>query len=132
MQVIIGSTDITEYIQEKTYDINAQRSYTSWTDSNFREHRDNIYEKISGSFQMVFFDGYSVNGVTVDKFADLLDLVEANTTDGVTTLRLTVNNLNAELKTISCYVDIQANPMLYAKNGSNVVVKRVTFNVQEQ
>lgn len=132
MQVIIGNTDVTQYVQQKTYDVNTEKKYITWTDSNYTEHRDAIYEKVVGSFQMVFIDGYEKDGAVVDGFGDFLELLEENTSQGVTTISLTVNNQNAELKTISCFVDIHADPMLYPNNGSNAVVKRVTLSIKEQ
>ena len=133
MQVKIGSTDVTQYVQEKTYDINAEKKYTStWTDSNHVEHRDGAYEKITGTFQMVFIDGYTANNTIVDGFSDFLTLLSNNTSGGVTAMSVTVNNQNGVLKTISAYVDLKASPMRYPNNGSHAVVKRVTVTVKEQ
>lgn len=133
MQVKIGTTDVTEFVQEKTYNINAEQEFiSSWIDANRVTHKDGAYEKIKGSFQMVFIDGYTLNNAVVDHFGDVLTLLANNTSQGVTTLSLTVNNQNGLLKTISCYVKIKANPMRYTNNGSNAVVKRVIFNIEEQ
>jgi hypothetical protein len=127
MQVILGSgasaVDVTSAIQESTYSIDSVEKYTSWNDASFVEHRYAIYKKIEGSFEMVFIPDYSI------AYSDFLTALESVTQDGITTLSLTVNNLDEELKTINCFVEIQFMPIL--KISDNLKYKRCTINIKE-
>ena len=123
MQLIIGTTDFTSALQESTYSIDRVKKFTPWTNANNVEKHSNVHYKIEGSFDMVFLPDYSMD------YDDFLDVVEANTVGDVTTLTLTVNNLDAEAKTINCFLDISFAPMRDMKNGT--IVKRCTCKVRE-
>jgi hypothetical protein len=132
MQVIIGNTDLTRFVQEKSYKIESIDDFVEWKDAGKHLHRGGYSSKVQGSFEMVFFDGYTVGGVVQDNFGDVLQLIEDNSNDKVLTIKLTVNNLNNMLKEIYCYCDIQTNSVRYTNNGSDVVVKRMIFNIEER
>ena len=136
MQVKIGQTDVTQYVQEKSYNIDSVDDYIEWKDANRRTHRGGYSPKVMGSFEMVFIDGYTVSSggqsSVVDHYGDFLTLLANNMTDKVLTISLTVNNLNNVLKTIQCYCDITTKSVRYTKNGSNCIVKRMTINIKER
>ena len=132
MQVMIGNTDLTQYVQEKSYKIESVDDFTEWKDAGKRLHRGGYTSKVQGSFEMVFLDGNTVEGVVQDHFGDVLTLIANNTTDNVLDIKLTVNNLNNLLKEIYCYCDITTNSVRYTKNDSGVVVKRMLFNIREK
>lgn len=127
MQVIIGTTDVTQFVQEKSYKIDSIDEYNSWKDAGKHSHRGGYLAKVQGSFEMVFIDD-PLN----DHYGDILTLIANNSTDKVLTIKLTVNNLNNVLKEINCYCDITTNSVRYTKNGSDVVVKRMLFNIEER
>ena len=125
MQVTIGTTDVTSAVQESTYKVDSVPKYTSWIDANNVEHHSNIHNKIEGSFDMVFLAGYSM------EYSAFKTLVDANTVNGVTTLTLSVNNLDGATATINCFLKITFDPMIDTKNGSNIIFKRCTCEVRE-
>ena len=53
MKVIIGNVDITPHINPRTYKMNAEKTYESWQDGNFVEHRVYTRQRIKGSFEVV-------------------------------------------------------------------------------
>lgn len=125
MQVIIGTTDISSAVQESTYKVDEVKKYTAWTNANNIEKHSNLHSKIEGSFDMVFIPEYSMD------YADFLTLVDENTVGDVTTLSLSVNNLDGQVKAINCFLTITFSPMKDTKNGSGVIVKRCTCKIKE-
>lgn len=125
MQVIIGSTDVSSAVQESTYAVDEVTKYTPWTNANNIEKHSNIHKKIEGTFDMVFMPNYSM------EYSAFLNLLNANTVGDVTTITLSVNNLDGAMRTINCFFTINFSPMLDPKNGSNIIVKRCTCNVRE-
>ena len=125
MQLIIGGIDVTSAIQETTYSVDRITKYTDWKDADNIEHHSNIHYKIEGSFDMVFLPGYSM------EYSAFKALVDANTINDITTLTLSVNNLDGEMVTINCYLTISFKPMRDTKNGSNIIFKRCTCEVRQ-
>ena len=132
MQVKIGTTDITQYVQEKTYDVDSEDDYTEWKDSTGSSHRGGYVSKVRGSFELVFLDGYTSNNAVVDGYGDFLTLIANNSTDKRLTMSVTVNNKNNVLTSIVCYYKLTTKSFRYTHNGSNVVVKRVTMTIEEK
>lgn len=125
MRVVIGGVDVTSAVQESTYKIDSVAKYEEWKDAGNKRHRGNIHYKVEGTFDMVFLPVYSM------EFSTFLSLLNANTADGVTTLSLSVNNLDGQVRIIRCFVTIESMPMRYTKNGSDIVVKRCTVTIEE-
>ena len=128
MQVIIGDTDVTKYVQEKSYKVDSVDDYNEWKDAGKHLHRGGYVSRVQGSFELVFIDGYEGE----DSYGDFLALIAENSTDKRLTMSVTVGNLNNELKQIVCYYDLQTNSMRWTKNGSNVVVKRILMTFEER
>lgn len=126
MQVIIGGVDVTSAVQESTYNVDSKEKYTAWTNANNVERHSNVHRKIEGTFDMVFLPGYSM------EYSDFKALVDANTTsEGVTILSLSVNNLDGAVVSINCFLTISFKPMRDTRNGSNIIYKRCTISVRE-
>jgi len=125
MQVILGSTDVTSAVQESTYSIDEVKKYTPWTNANNVEKHSNVHYKVEGTFDMVFLAGYSM------EYSAFKTLLDANTVGDVTTITLSVNNLDGATKTINCFFDMQFQPFKDTKNGSNLIIKRATCTVKE-
>lgn len=128
MQVIIGDTDVTKYVQEKSYKVDSVDDFNEWKDAGKHLHRGGYVSRVQGSFELVFIDGYEGE----DAYGDFLALIAENSTDKRLTMSVTVGNLNNELKQIVCYYDLQTNSMRWTKNGSNVVVKRILMTFEER
>lgn len=125
MQVRIGGVDVTPAVQESTYRVDRDTLFEAWENANNVTIHSNVHHKINGSFDMVFLPGYSM------EYSDFLALVNANTVGDVTTISLSVNNLDGAVVTIRCFLTIKFNPIRDTKNGSNILFKRATIQVRE-
>lgn len=125
MQVRIGGVDVTPAVQESTYRVDRDPLFEAWENANNVTIHSNVHHKINGSFDMVFLPGYSM------EYSDFLALVNANTVGDVTTISLSVNNLDGAVVTIRCFLTIKFNPIRDTKNGSNILLKRATIQVRE-
>ena len=47
-RIMVGTTEITDYIVDGTYEMDAEDTYESWKDGNARQHRVIITSKVSG------------------------------------------------------------------------------------
>lgn len=50
----IGNTDLTDYIDIQSYNVNNTEEYTEWTDANHVKHRDVLRTRLSGSLKLGF------------------------------------------------------------------------------
>lgn len=125
MQVRIGGVDVTPAVQESTYRVDRDTLFEAWENANNVTIHSNVHHKINGSFDMVFLPGYSM------EYSDFLALVNANTVGDVTTISLSVNNLDGAVVTIQCFLTIKFNPIRDTKNGSNILLKRASIQVRE-
>ena len=118
----VGTTDITKYIIKDTYKMNAEPVYESWTDGNFHEHRIRIRERVTGSFDVIFFD--DDNGA----YQDFLDLLETNTTNTLLTCGLYVEN-KAAFEAFQMYYTITAKQ--HARTIDDIMVNKMTIEFEE-
>ena len=88
MLISVGNVDITEYINPKTYKMNAEKSYESWLDGNYKEHRIYTRTKVKGSFEVAL---YGKNNMKTQDFLNLWDSAVSN---DVVTLLAYVQNIN--------------------------------------
>jgi len=126
MQVLLGTTDVTSVVQEKSYKVDKVPKYKAWKNANNVEVWSNLHYKVEGSFEAVFIPGLTMS---YSDFKTALDAV--TTARGVTTLSLTVNNEDGVLETINAHVTINFEPMIDLKNGSNIIFKKATITVKE-
>ena len=85
----VANTDITKYIIKDTYKVNTEPVYESWTDGNFHEHRIYVRDRLSGSFDVIFFD--DDNGA----YQNFLTLLDSATSNHLLTIGLFVPNKSA-------------------------------------
>lgn len=78
-------SDFTPFIISKTYKVNEQDVYETWTDANGITHRVIYRKKISGSFELQFIDRS-----IYDRFIDELESIKQ---DGFYPIELYINNL---------------------------------------
>ena len=117
----IGNTDITKWIQESTYDMNAEDVYEEWEDGNLHKHHSSVRDRVQGSFDLVF--------VTDSELDNFITLLNSNTTENYVIITVWVSNKNAS----------QECQMFYTfKNTSNrqisndYVYKRFTMTLTER
>lgn len=125
MQVLLGATDVTSVVQEKSYKIDKVPKYNAWKNGNNVEVWSNLHYKIEGSFKAVFIPDLTMS------YSDFKTAFDAVTSNGVTTLSLTVNNEDGALEVINAHVLIDFDPMIDLKNGSNIIFKKATITVIE-
>lgn len=99
MLVTINGTDITEYINPKTYKMNAEKSYESWLDGNYREHRIYTRTKVKGSFDVAL---YGQNNMLTQNFLDLWNGAVVNE---IATMGVYVQNTN-KFQMIEAYFEL--------------------------
>lgn len=77
MLVTIGTTDITNYINETSYNVNDVEYGEEWWDGNYDRHFRPKGVKTEGTFTMAFF--------TETDYTNFITLINNNTQDGFTT-----------------------------------------------
>lgn len=119
---IVGDTDLTKHIIKDTYKVNTEPVYESWTDGNFHEHRIRIRERMTGSFDIIFFD--DDNGA----YQDFLTLLDEHTTNTLLMCGLYVQN-KAAFESFQVYYTIKAAQ--HARTIDNIMVNKMTIEVEE-
>lgn len=119
----INNIDFTDCVQESTYAVDQKDVFTKWTDANGRDHRNVTRRRISGSFDLVFVEGYKKT------YAEFMAAVKAATTDGALEITLSVNNTD-EIKTIECYHSIEFSPILEISKDRKF--RKCTFSLEER
>lgn len=121
MQVVVNGTDITNYIVEGSYNINASDDYESWKDGYFVEHRIIVTSKVSGSFEVVCSN--RSNSITL---ADFLTTWNGGVSNGVVTLGVEVLNTGT-FEAIEAYYQIKNTKHDRAGDGSFIDVLEITI-----
>lgn len=111
MLVMVNNTDITEYINKKTYKMNAEKSYESWLDGNYREHRIYTRTKIEGSFEVAL---YGKNNMLTQNF---LDLWNGAVNNEIVTMGVFVQNTN-KFEMIEAYFEFDGKAHREMINGN--------------
>lgn len=97
--VFIGSTDITPYINWKTYKSSHENMYESWQDGNYVEHRICVRERLIVSFD-VWLCG--INNMNTDAFFALWN---SAVTNHIITLGV-YDQLTNSIQAINAYYEI--------------------------
>lgn len=121
--VIVNETDITPYIDWKSYKISSEEMYESWQDGNYVEHRIYTRSRMSGSFK-VWLCG--INGMDTDAF---MQLWNGATVNHVTTLAV-YDQVSNSMKAITAYCEIIPADHQEMINGNYFDV--FTIKVKEQ
>ena len=122
MQVVVGNTDITNYIVSGTYAVNSSDQYESWKDGNGVEHRIVVRTKVTGSFDIVC----STKSITLAAF---LALWNSAVTNKVVTLGCTVLNTNS-FEALEAYYEITNKE--HIKKGDGGIIDVMTVKIQER
>jgi hypothetical protein len=123
MLVFVGGTDITEFVNEKTYALNEEKTFESWKDGNFREHRIYTSKKVKGTFEVAL---YGASNMDLQAF---LDLWNSEVNNEIITLGVHVNNTN-EFRVINAYYAIVGNSHREIANGGFLDV--LTIEISER
>lgn len=116
----INGNDYTKYIQDGTYNINNVDNGDSWTDGNFKQHRNHVI-KVQGTFDMAF--------ITEDEYEDFLgDIEDATNNDGYVECTVFVVNANSN-KNIECFLTVSTNN--YKPVNSANVVYMISVSIEE-
>lgn len=119
--IIIGQTNISDYIVHDTYKMDAKLQYESWMDGNYVEHRVIVTEKVEGSFDVVCsnLDG----SITLADFMDIISTAENN---GVITCNVYVTNKGAS-EAIDAYYTVTSKEHTMKADGTFVDVITVAL-----
>lgn len=115
---VIADTDITPYINHKTYSMKHNDQYESWIDGNFVEHRVYIRSRLEGSFD-VWLCG--MNGMDADAFLDLWNSAVSN---HVITMGVFDNTTN-HFRAIEAYYEISPSKHQEMMNGNYFDVLKI-------
>lgn len=116
----INSTDYTKYIQDGSYKINQNDIGESWTDGNFKQHKNNVL-KVQGTFEMAF--------ITDDEYSNFLgDIENAKNSDGYVECSIFVVNKNTSMD-IECFLNVSTNR--YKPVNETNVVNIVSISINE-
>ena len=85
---MIGDDDFTNFITVPSYKVNYGPVYNTWTDANYKQHRDILRYKVQGSFKLLFDTEEDLN-----RFLDDVYNFEDITT-GTVPIKVYVNNLS--------------------------------------
>lgn len=118
----IAGTDITKYIIKDTYDVNTEPVYESWEDGNFHEHRIYIRDRLTGSFDVIFFD--DDNGA----YQNFLTLLASATTNRRLSIGLYVVN-DSHFGAYEVYYTIKGQQ--HAETTDGRMVNKMTFELEE-
>lgn len=117
----IGTTDITQYINESSYVMNSEPVTSEWVDANYTTHRDEYRRKVKGSFDLTFVTQTDYNG--------FIDLLHDNTAGIVTVISVYVGDDVNDLKTINAYCRMQMSK--YRSISADYSFNRLKMTVEE-
>lgn len=119
--VVVNNTDITPYIVDGSYKINAEDSSESWEDGNKVEHRIVVKEKVKGSFEVVCSN--RTGSITL---ANFLSTWNGAVSNKVVTLGCRVLNTGA-FEAINAYFKIENTLHDLAADGSFIDKLKITI-----
>jgi hypothetical protein len=119
--VVIGQTNIKNYIIEGTYKMDSSDSYESWQDGNFVQHRVIVTSKVNGSFDVACCN--KTGSITLSDFCDIFTNAED---EGVILATLHVTNKGI-MKTIEAYYKMTTKEHTLLADGTFLDVLTVTI-----
>lgn len=99
MLVMIGSTDLTDNIEDGSYEVESEDVFIEWEDGNNKKHRIYVRERVKGKFNIICNKRLGMDS------SSFLELIKENTENNVLLVTCWVNN-KAEHQSISTYVKI--------------------------
>ena len=121
-RILVGTTDITDYIVDGTYEMDAEDTFESWRDGNYVVHRIIVTSKVKGSFNVVC----SHETIDLEDFRELFDDV-ADT--GKVTMTVYVTN-TGKTEVISAYYAMTNADHIIRADGTYIDV--VTVEITER
>ena len=118
----LGETDITKYINEKSYKMVSEPVFNEWTDANYTKHRDEVRRRIKGSFTLGF-----VQDSELTAFNTLLATCKSG---NLLTISVYVGGDVNALTAIVCYYTMETASRREA--NANYAVSLVNFTVEER
>ena len=118
----LGTTDITNYINESSYKVDSVPVEHTWVDANYVTHTDELRRRIEGSFELAFR--------TDQQYNDFLTLL--NSCKSGNLLRITVyvaSDLNAQ-QDINCTYKLSLKSRREASPGYIVTI--LTMSIEER
>lgn len=103
MLVILNQNDITQHIENDSYDMIAEPIFEEWQDANRLNHRVNIRQRISGKFNVICSEK---TGLTTENF--LNSLREKTSSDGSLDLTVYVVNTN-KMSNLQCFYKVDVS-----------------------
>lgn len=122
---LVNSVDFSGYIIQKSYSVQKQDVYQTWTDGNWKTHRVIARQRVSGSFKMTF--------LTEAAYNDFKSAVAAvKTANGYCPLQVWCNNTKT-LETVNAFLDFTTtNRWTTAAFGGDPVVAAVSVAIEER
>lgn len=114
--VVVNDTDLTRYVVNGSYDVNASDTYESWQDGNFKEHRIIVTSKVSGSFKIACGGELSL--------ADFLAIWNGAVDNGVLTIGLYVPNRDS-FEPYECYFEMENDDHIMTAGGKWIDVLNI-------
>ena len=121
-QVVVSSTDISRYIVDGTYKLNAEDVYKSWEDGNLIEHRIVVSTKIRGTFQVACSN--KPRSITLEDFTTLWNSAVDNK---VATIGVRAANTGV-FEAIECYFKFTNVSHDLSADGTFVDVIEITIS----
>lgn len=94
----INNVDFTDRVLQKSYDVQKQDEYESWTDGNWITHREITRTRVSGSMNLTFLSEAQYTAFNAA-------IAAVKTTGGYCPVQLWINNTK-ELETINAFLTI--------------------------
>ena len=120
--IIIGTSDITDYIVDGSYSMDSNAVFESWKDGNYVEHRIIVASKVKGSFNV------ACSNETLS-LSDLYDLFDNAANNGVITATVYVTNTGAT-EAISAYYALKNADHIIRADGTYIDI--VTVEIPER
>lgn len=123
VQVQIGTTDITQFVNTQEYKMDRHDVVTSWTDGNWHDRQTIARTRITGSFKVGFR--------TVADFQSFLGLLAANRDpdEGYYGMSVYVQNTGSQ-EQIDAYLELNGEAKWDLVNGRQWIVQ--TVSVEER
>ena len=118
--LVVNDTDLTEYINKKSYKVNSKNQYESWKDGNYVEHRIIVRNRVEGSFEIAVYGHNDVD------YAAFLDIWNSAVNNGVVTMGVWVQDQN-RFKAIEAYYAMEGLKHHELLNGDFYDRVKITF-----
>ena len=122
--VVIGSTNIKNYIVAGTYKMDSSDSFESWQDGNFVQHRVIVTSKVNGSFDVACCN--KTGSITLADFTAIFTNAED---EGVIIASVFVTNKGIQ-NTIEAYYKMTTKEHTLLADGTFLDV--VTVSIEEK